>query len=203
MSFVTASVRMRGFNPLRHCEARQCRSNLGGVGMTLRLPRPALMALSAGLAMTCNVSLPGLSLVPHNIPLKVRGTKGGYDAWNGTTLKGRTTKFGVLHDPVVRGFSLVPNRKACPTLKGRTTKFGVLHNSVVRGFSLVPHDIPLKVRGTKGGYDAWNGTTLKGRTTKFGVLHNSVVRGLSLVPNRKACPTLKGRTTSCSQLIKL
>jgi hypothetical protein len=37
---------------------------------------------------------------------------------------------------------------------------------IVPGFSLVPHDIPLKIRGTKGGYDAWNGTTLKGRTTK-------------------------------------
>ena len=36
---------------------------------------------------------------------------------------------------------------------------------VVRGFSLVPHNIPLKIRGIKGGYDAWNRTTLKGRTT--------------------------------------
>jgi hypothetical protein len=42
-------------------------------------------------------------------------------------LKGRTTKFGVLHNPVVRGFSLVQAGNGT-TLKGRTTECSQLIN---------------------------------------------------------------------------
>ena len=54
-----------------------------------------------------------------------------------------------------------------------------------------------RIRGTKGGYDAWNGTTLNGY---FDIPLK--VRGTKGGYAAWNCTPLRGRTTKCSQLIK-